>query len=320
MKAFVTGGSGHIGYHLVRDLLDKGYLVRCLHHSKTDNFKDLNVEIVLGDLLSIESMYSLMKDVDVVFHLAAVVSYEDKDQEQMNKINVEGTKAIALAAKKANIKKFIHFSSIHVFAHTNNYQILDEKNPLTSAQIDPMIDSYTLSKVEAHKFMLDQAKNGQDVSIIIPTAVIGPHPTLGTINNIIKRFSKKKVCLLVDGGFNWVDARDVSKAAIACVEKGNPGGQYIIAGSHHSIKNIVKIVQKLLMTRIITFITPIWIVKLLIPLLYLIPVLIKGKIINKYSLRNLCNAPMKISDKLAREQLDHNPRPFIETIKDILEL
>jgi dihydroflavonol-4-reductase len=320
MKAFVTGGSGYIGYHLVRDLLHKGYTVSCLYHSKGDNFKGLDVEIVDGDLLSIESMYPLLKDVDVVFHLAALFSFDESKKEEMYKTNLSGTKALSFAAKKANVSKFIHFSPIEVFAPTSSYQTITEQNPLISTKIHPNIGSYTLSKVQAHNFILDQIAGGLNASIIIPTGVIGPHPKLGAINNIIKKIAKKKFCFFLNRKFNLVDARDVSKAAIACFENSSKGSLYIVAGEYISIKNIVKMVENILTSKIIALAIPYQIIKFFSKGVFFISSILGKKIMNKYFSKYLCSCPKNISDQLARNELNHLPRPFIETIKDILAL
>ena len=76
MRAFVTGGSGHVGGNLVRELLSRGYEVDCLVRSDTRALDNLDVNLVKGDMLNPKEMAYLMADSDVVFHSAAFVAVE----------------------------------------------------------------------------------------------------------------------------------------------------------------------------------------------------------------------------------------------------
>ena len=115
MRAFVTGGSGHVGGNLVRELLSRGYEVDCLVRSDTRALDSLNVNYVYGDMLNPLEMSSLMTDSDVVFHSAAFVAVEKIQEDLMRKINVEGTRSIATAAIESGVEKLIYFSSVHAF-------------------------------------------------------------------------------------------------------------------------------------------------------------------------------------------------------------
>ena len=112
MKAFVTGGSGHVGGNLVRELLSRGYEVDCLVRSDTRALDDLDVGYVNGNMLNPGEMTSLMADSDVVFHSAAFVAVEKIQEDLMRKVNVEGTRSIVTAAIESEVKKFVYFSKI----------------------------------------------------------------------------------------------------------------------------------------------------------------------------------------------------------------
>ena len=74
--AFVTGGTGHLGANLVRNLIRSGWNVRCLIHRNTKPLLGLKIEKVYGDLSSISFLSEQMEDCEVVFHLAAYVDIE----------------------------------------------------------------------------------------------------------------------------------------------------------------------------------------------------------------------------------------------------
>ena len=83
MRAFVTGGSGHVGGNLVRELLSRDYEVDCLVRSDTRALNSLDVNLVHGNMLNPSEMVPLMEDCDVVFHSAAFVAVEKVQEDLM---------------------------------------------------------------------------------------------------------------------------------------------------------------------------------------------------------------------------------------------
>ena len=132
MRAFVTGGSGHVGGNLVRELLSRGYEVDCLVRSDTRALDNLDVNYVNGDMLNPLEMSMLMADSDVVFHSAAFVAVEKIQEDLMRKINVEGTRSIATAAIESGVKKLVYFSSVHAFEQHPTSEPLVESRPLVT--------------------------------------------------------------------------------------------------------------------------------------------------------------------------------------------
>jgi len=114
MKALVTGGSGFVGGHLVRHLLQRGYDVSCLVRaaSRTDALAQLPVRLVSGSYFDLESLRRAVRGMDYVFHAGAVLSAPD--WQAYYKTNVEGTTNILEACAQANpgLRKFVHVSSI----------------------------------------------------------------------------------------------------------------------------------------------------------------------------------------------------------------
>jgi len=115
IKVAVTGASGHIGNCLVRELLLKGARIKVLVHNFENDLSQLQVEMIKGNLLDVESLKKLCADVDVVFHLAATIALDNRRAKQVFDVNVTGTKNMVEAAKLAGVKKFIHFSSTDAF-------------------------------------------------------------------------------------------------------------------------------------------------------------------------------------------------------------
>ena len=172
MRAFVTGGSGHVGGNLVRELLDRGYEVDCLVRSDIRSLENLEVNLVKGDLLDSNSLKPLMKDCDVVFHSAAFVAVEKVQEELMRKINVGGSTAVANAAVEAGVSKMIHFSSVHAFnQHPTNQELTEDRELVSNPKAAP----YDRTKAESQKAVLSHREQGLHINIVHPTGIIGPH-------------------------------------------------------------------------------------------------------------------------------------------------
>lgn len=111
----VTGAAGHLGNVLVRELIARGEQVRVLllPGEDTQSLAGLPVEQVQGNVLEMDSLRAAMQDVDVVFHLAALVSITEDKSYLLQAVNVDGTRNVIQAAKEANVSKLVYTSSIH---------------------------------------------------------------------------------------------------------------------------------------------------------------------------------------------------------------
>ncbi len=168
-SAFVTGATGFVGSHLVERLIKDGWKVKCLVRSRNNLkwLKDLDIEIVEGDLNATEALESGASDVDTVFHLAGVL-YGLKESD-FYEGNVTGIKNLLSAvAKNKNLKRFIHVSTQAVTGPAKSFndpvRDSDEKRPLTW---------YGQSKLAAEKEVLSY-QDKFPITIIRPGAVYGP--------------------------------------------------------------------------------------------------------------------------------------------------
>ncbi len=146
MRALVTGGAGFIGSHIVEELLRGGASVRVMDNfstGKRDNLEMFqgDLEILEGDLRDVEAIKVATQAVDLVFHLAALISVPDSmlDPETCFAINVAGTVALLEAARRAGVHKVVLSSSTAVYGNTDRFPT-DEETPLQP------LSPYALSK------------------------------------------------------------------------------------------------------------------------------------------------------------------------------
>lgn len=152
MKALVTGADGFIGSHLVELLVKEGCSVRALSQYNSFNnwgwLEDINclnqVEVVSGDVRDPNFCKHITKDIDVVFHLAALIAipYSYVAPDSYVDTNVKGTLNICQAARENGVKRVIHTSTSEVYG-TAQYVPIDEKHPLQAQS------PYSASKIGA---------------------------------------------------------------------------------------------------------------------------------------------------------------------------
>jgi dihydroflavonol-4-reductase len=237
MKAFVTGGTGFIGANLVRLLLNQGYQVRCLvrPQSNLHNLKDLNIELVTGDLIE-TNLYDKISGCDVLFHVAAHYSLLRKEQELLYKYNVQGTKNILQAAKKAQIQRTVYTSSVAAIGVKEN-AIADENY---QSPVENLIGDYKKSKYYAEQEAKKAIENGQDIVIVNPSTPIGAYDIKPTpTGEIIVRFLNRKMPFYMDTGLNLIHVQDVAMGHLLALEKGQTGERYILGNQNLTLKEIL---------------------------------------------------------------------------------
>lgn len=238
----VTGATGHIGNVLVRTLLQKGRKVRALVLPGEDltPLQGLDVEIVAGDVLCCDSLQPAFSGIDVVFHLAGMISILPGYDDLVERVNVRGTQNTLQAALDAGVQRFIYTSSIHAINRLPHGAVIDERVPF-----DPVsaISAYDRSKAIASLAVLASVCHGLDAVIACPTGVIGPYDfRLSEMGALIKDCIAQKPQLYVDGAYDFVDVRDVAAGLLQVSQGGRSGEIYILSGEQISVRRILETV------------------------------------------------------------------------------
>ena len=317
MKIAVTGASGHIGSNLVRKLIDEGHQVRVLFYKDNRGFEGLPVKSFRGSMDNPEVLSELIKGTDVVFHLAAQISINGRNDRSLLEKNIEGTRNLVNTILASSNIRLIHFSSIHAVEHEPLNQTLDENRPL--AFRDPIY--YTQSKAYSEQIVHDAVGNGLDAVILNPTAVIGPYdikPSL--LGQAIIRFYTGKLPALIPGGYDWVDVRDIVNASISAIEKGRKGQRYILSGHWETIERLGQEVEVNGGHKLPTLKVSFWLAKMGVPIFRLLAIILKRTpLYTSESLHIIKTGNPSISNALAQKDLNFHPRPFEETVRDSIK-
>ncbi|MGD2118698.1 MAG: NAD-dependent 4,6-dehydratase LegB [Chromatiales bacterium] len=243
MKVLVTGADGFIGSHLTEMLVAKGYAVKALSQYNSFNnwgwLDDINckddVEMLSGDVRDPHYCKHITKDVDVIFHLAALIAipYSYVAPDSYVDTNIKGTLNICQAARENGVKRVIHTSTSEVYG-TAQYVPIDEKHPLQPQS------PYSASKIAADAMAMS-FYNAFDLPVTIarPFNTYGPRqsaraviPTIITqIANGIKTIKLGDVTPTRD--FNYVE--DTCRGFLALAETEASIGRTVNIGSNFEI-------------------------------------------------------------------------------------
>ena len=238
MKALVTGGTGFVGSHLVRVLLERGEEVRCLVRStsRRDNLEDLSVEFVTGDLRDLDSLKRASKGCRVVYHCAADYRLWCKDPNEMYQSNVDGSNNVMQAAFDEGVERVVYTSTVGCLGLNEDGTPANEDTPVN---IEDMIGHYKRSKFFAEEKVREWARRGLPVVIVNPSTPVGeldikPTPT----GKIIVDFLLGKMFGYIDTGMNLIDVRDCAEGHVLAAEKGRAGERYILGGHNLTLKEL----------------------------------------------------------------------------------
>ncbi len=241
----VTGATGHIGNVLVRKLVEKGEKVRAFIPPGEDltPLKNLNVDIVEGNVLDLSAVFEAFQGIRGVFHLAGVISIMPGENPHVWNVNVEGTKNVLKAAVKQKIDRLVYTSSIHALARIPHGQVVDERIPYDP---DNPYGAYDRSKAVATLEVQKAAANGLNAVIACPTGVIGPYDFRGSMmGDVIRGAAFTQPTLYIDGAYDFVDVRDVADGLIAAAEKAPSGNSYILSGQRISVRFLLETVREI---------------------------------------------------------------------------
>jgi len=237
MKALVTGADGFIGSHLTELLLEKGYQVRALSYYNSFNFQgwleeipiNKNLEIVSGDVRDPHFCKEIVKGMDIVFHLAALIAipYSYVAPDSYVDTNIKGTLNICQAAKENGNIRVIHTSTSEVYG-TAHYVPIDEKHPKQAQS------PYSASKVGADAMAISFYN-----AFNLPVTIARPFNTYGPRQSA--RAFIPTVITQILSGKNEIHVGDLKPTRDLNFVKDTCNGFYLLSQNESSIGQEINI-------------------------------------------------------------------------------
>ena len=268
MRAFVTGGGGFIGRHLVRRLVASGADVRAIARSdhSAAQLRDLGAEVVVGDVLDASALADAVRGCEIAYHLAGDyrVGIRESDRPAMESANVTATERLLDAALAAGVGRIVHVSTINAFGDTG-YRVVDE----TYARPRPYryVSFYDETKHRAHLAAHERIDAGAPVLIAIPGGVYGPGD-LSSLGGQLREAADGRLRALTfgDAGLNMAHVEDIAAGIALVGERGEIGQSYVLGGELTTLGELVRRVSAIAGHRPPRIATPTWMLRAAAPL------------------------------------------------------
>lgn len=252
----VTGATGLVGSYLVLHLAEKGLAVSAIYRNEAsiEKTKDVfvmydkaalftHIHWIPADINDIPSLELAFENIDYVYHCAAKISFDPRDEEQLRKINIEGTANIVNFCLAKNVKKLCYVSSIAALGDLPvHQQITDEE---TDWNPEKPHSDYAISKYGAEMELWRGQQEGLEVVIVNPGVILGAVPKTWNRNEgSFKIISTvvKGLKYYTSGTTGFVGVRDVVNIMTQLMEGPHKGERYIlVAGnlSYHALTALI---------------------------------------------------------------------------------
>ena len=306
-KVLVTGGNGHVGNTLAKQLCDRGYDVRVTVRNP-DEVKALGIfdgypmELHQADIRDAAAVKKAMEGVCGVFQVAALYNYDERSLgEGIVANNTQGSQTVLRLAKTCGVERVVFTSSIAAVGFGGT-----REQPLTEENWSDPADPYCRSKLESEKAAWEYAKKqGLDLVALCPSVILGPNfykHTPSTVN--IGALINNQIPFRVPMQFSVVDVRDVAEAHILAFENKKASERYLVTGTN--IPDLFDTLRELEPHMVVPERT--------------LTLDEATELAEKSGLPvELVGQPYLYSDKRIQSELGWKPRPIAETLQDTID-
>lgn len=242
MRALVTGATGKVGHAIASALLDRGDQVRALVRDpkRAASILPAGSESVRADITDADSLVAAVEGCELVFNSMGMPEQWVRDEAIFDRVNAVGSQQLAIAAKGAGARRFVHTSTHDVF-HADTGERFDEKMVADY----PKGTAYERSKQHAEELVLAE-RDGMEVVILNPAGVYGPtpSPTPSFENGIFEPVVRKRLPAVPPGGSGYAYVEGVAAGHLLAADRGADGERYILADGYASFREMAETVRE----------------------------------------------------------------------------
>ncbi|HUE81454.1 MAG TPA: NAD-dependent epimerase/dehydratase family protein [Pyrinomonadaceae bacterium] len=229
----ITGGTGFLGAHLVRQIVQDGHKdIRVMATSIPDWLVDLGVETYEGSITNPDDVKRGVEGIKEIYHLAGRVDRERNRAREMYALHVEGTRLLCDAAREAGVKNIVLASTSGTIAVSEDGDVIPDESfppPLEIISRWP----YYASKVYQEMAALERF-NGKGLRLVImnPSLLLGPGDDRLSSTKVVLDFMARKISAVPTGGISFVDVRDAAEMFRVAMKKGRHGERYLFGAAN----------------------------------------------------------------------------------------
>lgn len=245
----VTGGTGFLGSHLVRQLVADGVKnLRVMATTAPGWLAQLGVEAFEGSITNAEDVARAVEGVAEIYHLAGRVSREDEDARSMYQLHVDGTRLLCEAARARDVRSIVMASTSGTIAVTPDGEGLPNEEWPTPLDIISRWPYYA-SKVYQERVALEHFQGrGLRLVILNPSLLLGPGDERLSSTKVVLDFLARKIGAVPKGGLSFVDVRDVATAFRAAMADGKNGERYLLGAANWTFEKFLSRLERLTKT------------------------------------------------------------------------
>lgn len=327
----VTGGTGLVGSHLLYQLTLENENIKAIYRTEksfeavkkifsyfTDDVEMLfsKIDWIKADITDIPSLSEAFKNVCVVYHAAALVSFDNKDYRKMRQINIDGTANIVNKCISNSVKKLCYVSSIAAVGDAINNEVVTEENEWNTEANN---NGYAITKHGAEMEVWRGSQEGIDVVIVNPGVILGA----GFWDINTGQFFSKAANgfpFYSEGITGFVGVNDVAKAMIKLTESSVKNEQFLLVSENNSFREIFTLIAKEFGKKSPT----IRISKTLLKILRRVDAVVtfvtrKKRLITRESIKSLHESTYYSSEKITTT-IEFTFEPIEEVIKEVCAL
>lgn len=315
----VTGATGFLGRTVAKKLAEQKKQVVGLRLPGDKAHLLPEIEYQIGDITKPYTLTKFFEQTEgknaVLIHCAGCVTVASKDEE-IWKVNVDGTRNIVDLCEKYHVSKMVYVSSVHAIQEKEQGQTISETRQFSASGVKGI---YGKSKAEATECVLRAAKRGLNVMVVHPSGMIGPEDySGGYMTETVRAFLKGHFPCAIEGGYDFVDVRDVADGIIRCIEKGKSGETYILSNEYITIEKMFSIISRISGKKKACGVIPLKMVQWASPLCEKLEKAVRAPLlVTPYSVHTL-GSNGNFSHEKAELELGYSVRPIEETLADVI--
>ena len=227
MKILITGATGLFGSYLVKKFAQAGDIFGLKRNSSSEKLLGDDASKVTwidGNILDPVSLEDAMEGIDMVIHVAGLVSFDPKDEDKLMDVNVSGTANLVNAMLSKNVKKLIHVSSVSALGRTEDTTTYDESSKWTASKYNT---PYAISKYRAELEVWRGVQEGLQALVIMPSVILGKISDERSSTQIY-HYVLEENKYYPQGTVNYIDIRDAVEITYQLFEKEKWGERFIL--------------------------------------------------------------------------------------------